>query len=242
MKAEITQTKYEQAKKVVRGASESDQDTLEHLGQLSKKIKNLKQDIRALQLSTQDGEDSLIIKKLKKDLYRKEKLYKRLKSKTHLTSVDQRFIQTKDKQSKSLEFEYKTSKKQVIRTQKELARLKQEQVSLISILEKNEAIIEKAKPTVEYIKLLSSKLMQLKVLESTLISDIIFDKKASTTSAFRRTTKIKVLLFATFISFFFTFMIIIIRYLSDPRIYDEYELQKTFSDLEVIGKTPEFKN
>lgn len=242
MSAEITQTQYEQTKKVGSKNIESEKDTLEHLQQLKKEITNLKQDIRALEQSQTsfNKEDKYIITKLKSDLKLKQVKYKKLKSSTTLTINDSRFIANKNQQSNSLEFQYKISRQQIKKTQQELNRLKDQREKIIRENEENAQIIEKGKTTEEYIKLLSTKLMQLQIIESTIISDIIFDKKSSGIRAFRRTTKSKVMLFSGVLSIFFLFSIILIRYITDPRIYDEYELQKTFEDLNVIGKTPDF--
>lgn len=240
--AEVTETQYQQTKKVGNRTSEADKDTLEHIAQLSKKIKNLKADITALQISQGNisQEDSMIVDKLKNDLKNKQNRLKKLKSKSKVTFLDSKFIENKTQRSKNLEFEYKVSKKQIEKTKIQLKKMRKAKEKLISRIEYNDIILAKGKPTAEYIRLLSNKLMQLKILESTIISDIVFDTKPSPTKAYRRTTKIKVGIFSGFITLFILFFTIFLRYMLDPRIYDEYELQKTFEDLDVIGKTPEF--
>ncbi len=244
MSAEVIQTQYEQTKKIGNKNIDSDIDSLEHLAQLKKEISNLKADINALKLSQSSftNTDKNIIKKLQKDLRVKNRKYKRLRKNTNLTSNDSNFISSKSRQSKSLEFEYKISKKQMSKTVAELERLIVKRDNVISQNEIDEITLAKGKPTSEYITLLENKLMQLKILDSTMISDIIFDKKASGIRAFRRTTKLKVAMFATLVTLFTLFLVTLIRYMLDPRIYDEYELQKTFEDLDVIGKTPDFNS
>jgi hypothetical protein len=242
--AEIKETQYLQTKKVGSKNTKINKDTIERISQLNSKIKNLKADINALQISQADlnKKDNAIVDQLKTDLKRKEKLLAKLKKSTTMSLLDSKFIETKTQRSKTLEFEYTVTKKQIEKTQSQLTKMQKQKEELITRIEKNENILAKGKPTAEYIRLLSNKLMQLKILESTVISDLVFDTKPSPTRAYRRTTKFKVAIFSAFITFFALFFAIIIRYMFDPRIYDEYELQKTFEDLNVIGKTPDFNN
>ena len=41
--------------------------------------------------------------------------------------------------------------------------------------------------------------------------------------------------------FFSIFIVIFIRYLFDQRIYSEEDINVFFSDIEIIGNTPEFE-
>jgi hypothetical protein len=43
-----------------------------------------------------------------------------------------------------------------------------------------------------------------------------------------------------FFSCFLLLFVVILRYIFDGRIYDEYELKNNFEDLEIIGNTPDF--
>jgi hypothetical protein len=70
---------------------------------------------------------------------------------------------------------------------------------------------------------------------------VVFDKEADPSREFKLTTKLKVILFASVLSVFVLIIVLTIRYLVDPKILDEEELKKTYKELDVIGKSPDFR-
>ena len=103
-----------------------------------------------------------------------------------------------------------------------------------------ETKFEEYKPSFEYLKLLEGKLVQIRLIESTVVSDIVFDNNASPVVGLKRSTKMKVFIVCTGFGIFLAFVYLIARYLLDSKIYDEDELKSNFNDLEIIGNTPDF--
>ncbi len=104
------------------------------------------------------------------------------------------------------------------------------------------ADIEKNKSTLEYMKLLENKLIQLKLLESTVVSDLLFDKFTTGISVFKRTTLPFVILFAFVLTSFLSLVILVGFYLYDDRVFSVDEISNRFQDLPVLGSTPKFKS
>ena len=92
----------------------------------------------------------------------------------------------------------------------------------------------------EYIKLLESKLISIKLMVATITPDLIFEKYSTQLDEFNRSSAIKNLLFATLFSFSIYFILLLMRYFLDDRLYEEHEIKKCFQDLAIIGKTPDF--
>ena len=238
----FSKSQVEQTKSMIKNITDKDINLTSKVRIVDKKIKNLRRDIQALELSLEhlSENDKEILQKLKRDLRKKIKQRNKLKKQTKYSSTTKQFLDNKDESSNDFNFNYQVAKKQFDRTVKNLKKLREEKRTLQEKVKKNEVVILRNQPTYEYILLLEKKKLQLALLESTIISDITFDKKSSSVRAFRRTTKGKTFVFSLFISLFSVFVTTIVRYLFDPRIYDEYELQKNFQDLNVIGNTPDF--
>ena len=182
------------------------------LKELSNKSKNLDKEIRSLSTSTTERTMGTI--------------QNFIKSKANASDSDEYNFKVEGNRFKKIDAEYKTFMKRRREYEKELAFF--------------QGKLEEMRPSFEYIKLLESKLIQLKLVESTVVSDLIFDDFKPTFVRYKRTSEGKISVFATVIAIFLLFTLILIRYIFDPRIYDEYELTKNFTDLKIIGHTPDF--
>ncbi len=216
----------------------------------SKRIRFLKNEIQEIRenissmLAIADGPSSPeieITKELKRELRRKRRELKKIDIKRgrSVTSMD-RFLESKDITSSGNEFNYTVARKQFEGIEINHHELL-EKKSLI--MTRREGLLkdqEKTLPSFEILKVLQAKLMQLKLIESTTISDLVFDDISPGINKVKTKTKEKMILFSFAISLFLTLFLIITRYLLDVRIYDEYELKMNFEDLEIIGNTPDF--
>ena len=100
--------------------------------------------------------------------------------------------------------------------------------------------LEKLKPSFEYFNVLREKLVKLELASSTVVTDLVFDTKVTSVHRYKQLSVAKVFLASFSVSGFITLSIMILFYLFDNRIYDEEELLNNFSDLEIIGNTPDF--
>ena len=83
--------------------------------------------------------------------------------------------------------------------------------------------------------------MQVAILESTVVSDFIFDKLISPIKIYKRNTIGMIILFSIMITAFLLILFVMIRFFFDKRVFDEEELKSNFRDLEIIGNAPDFK-
>lgn len=242
---ELAQSKMEQTKKVLNSdkVSTRDIDLIEKIKLLEVEVKNLKRDIQAVELSQAElgTTDNQVLSQLKKDLIRKEEELNKARSQSKVTGIDTDFINKKDVFSKDIAFEFKVATSQVTKTIQRLEALKVEKQKIQLEVTEMEKKIEDLSPVFTQLKLLKNKLSQTILLKSTITSDISFDKESSGISRFKKTTKGKVLTFTIVLMIFMMMVAIMLRYIFDSRIYDEYELQENFKDLEIIGHTPKFK-
>lgn len=242
---ELSQSKLEQTKNVLKNekVSSKDIDLVDKIKILSADILNLKRDIQAVELSQGElgSSDSAVLNQLKKNLSRKEDELNKAKSETRLTGADTEFFNRKDNFSNDLSFEYKVASSQVQKSVQRLKSLKEEKILKQKEIQDMEKRIEEFSPEFSQLKLLKNKLSQIVLLKSTISIDLIFDKEGSPTGRFKRTTKAKVLIYTFALVLFSLFSAIVLRYMLDSRIYDEYELKQNFQDLEIIGRTPKFK-
>ena len=78
-------------------------------------------------------------------------------------------------------------------------------------------------------------------MNSTVVSDLKFEHELGPKIVFKSLSKVKSFLYSIVLSLFLVLMVIILLYLLDDKIYDKYELERTFEDLSVIGNTPDFE-
>lgn len=240
---DLMESKLEQTKNTLKKRFSQREVTLSRKAKaLSKKIEKLRQDINAIEVSLADlsTEDQGIITDLKNEMSSAQRELRSIPNYRKYIGSREDFLKKKDVNSNDITFEAKVKRRQFSRIENELKQL-QVGITEKSKLQKNiESKLETIKPDLEYIKLLEKKLVQLTLLESTVVSDFVFSKNVTDVSTYKRTSQGKMLLFASFVSFFLLFTVVLIRYLFDTKIYDEYELKKNFENLEVIGNTPDF--
>lgn len=241
---EAMKTKVQQTKKISKKViSENFQDDTRKRRNLEDKIKNLKNDIWAVEKSDLriTEEDKLIVQQLRTNLKSLQEKLRRMGSRGNRSIATERnYVDKKKNESNDIVFDYNVMKKQYGLLEKDYNELLERKNKLS--IEKNtiDVKLTKLKPTLDYVKLLSSKIVQLKLLESTVISDLVFEQEFGNISIFKKTTRNRFVIFSFIITIFFIFISIIIRYLFDDRIYDKVELEKSFEDLSIIGNTPDF--
>jgi hypothetical protein len=209
---------------------------------LQAKIEKIQNDVSAIRFVTESlsGQDKVILRQLNLELKKVQDELNSMGNRGRTVSSQQRFVATKEGEKNYTEFDYKVQKEQFKKIEKDYKKLMKEKKVLLSESLVTDTKLDKLSPSFEYLKLLESKVVQLKLLESTVVSDLIFENEFNGVRRYKKTTKSKVIVFAFFLSFSCLVIIIFFLYLFDDRIYDQYELEKSFEELSVIGNTPDF--
>ena len=239
----LAETQVTETKKAYKGEIKTDKLLVyQKRKRLEEKIKKLEEDIGAVQsvsnsISTQDN---VIVKQLQADLMSSKKKLISMGMSGRKVSSDARFILKKENESNFTEFDFKVKSEQYKKTTKEFDRLilqREGQVKELSLVDEK---LENIKPSFDYFKLLEQKILQLTLLNSTVVSDLVFENQLSTQNVYKKVSKSKIILFSLSISLGLLVLVISSFFLLDDRIYDQHELEKSFEDLTIIGNTPDF--
>lgn len=241
----MAETQVSETNKVSKKGLETDKVLLvEKRKRLSEQIKKYEKDIGAIRsvsansnLSTQDIQ---IVKQLEFELKKAKKDLKRMGLKGRKTASVANFIAKKEGESSNTEFNFRVLREQYKKSKSDLddlITLREKKVDDLGVISNK---IEKYRPSYEYLKLLEEKTIQLSLLNSTVVSDLVFESQVSAPSVFKKTSSSKVFMLSLTTSFFILCVFIFTFYLLDDRIYDQQELEKSFDDLTIIGNTPDF--
>lgn len=224
------------------GTSDDERETYNQVETLKLKIKQVTQDIHSIELNkgTLSPGDQGILDQLKSELKEKKRELRHIsKNDRSVANVDQ-FLEAKDKDSNFTSFDYKVAKQELAKLQMEYDLAKADKDRLFNHKMEIDQKLEQLRPAFEYLKLLETKKVQLELLESTVVSDFVFDQLPSGVTHFKRATKEKIALFSMLVTVFVMFAVLLFRYLLDSRIYNEMELKRNFEDIIIIGNTPDF--
>jgi hypothetical protein len=229
-------------KKNIEKVSKVDRLTRVQDSTLRTRIDEVRQNIASLSSVPEAGRsesDKVILKNLNEEL-------KKLESKisTSFSDNEKRFSDEFGKQQemyeKTYEFEYSVAKNKILKLTREYeeSRLKLDEISKDKI--SKDATITKLRGDLEFLKNLETKQMSLKLMSSTMTSDLVFEDVAKRAREFRRSSIIKIFLFCFFIVSFVYLISIITRYFLDDKIYSEDDLKNHFKNLDFIGEVPSF--
>ncbi|MBC7713354.1 MAG: hypothetical protein H7177_08445 [Rhizobacter sp.] len=207
------------------------------------KADDLRQNIATLSsipASERTQSDELILIQLQSDLKNLEKEVNFSTKNAKQLSDDDSFQIAQLSNKNYLDFEFQVLKKKIAKEQNEIkthgaALGKTIQDNLI--LESSSSVLRQ---DMEYIKLLESKMISIKLMIATITPDLLFEKYNTQLDEFNRSSAIKNILFAFLFSFSIYFCAVLFRYFLDDRLYEEHEIKKCFADLVIIGKTPDF--
>lgn len=128
---------------------------------------------------------------------------------------------------------YQKLKAEGIHLQSELEKYVQEKINI-------DQVILKVGPELASIRQLEEKIVGLRLLLSTIVSDVSFEKYEKQPNKFSRTELVQIILFSCIYNFMIFFILNIAFFLFDDRIYSENELKSYFKEYEVIGHSPDF--
>ncbi len=240
---DLMETKVRETKKATKNDVETNKIlAYQQRKRLEEKIRKLESDIGAIRVVSQGlgKEDEQILSQLKSELRVVKARLLAMGDKGRSVSSEVKFLNRKEGESNFTEFDYKVKKEQFEKTKKDYDALISQKEDLSKSISKIDAKIEEIMPSFEYIKLLEEKLVQLKLINSTVVSDLKFENELGPKTAYKKLSRVKSLLFSLVSSGFLVLAVIIFLYLLDDKIYNKHELERTFDDLTIIGNTPDF--
>lgn len=235
------EAKVAENKKTIRRASKIDKMSRAQQSTLKKKLEDIRLNIAALinvPKKDRSPEDEAVLRELNSELAMLEKKYG--ESSKNDSDLSEDFGRLQVQSENNFEFEYMVAKNklQKITMEYEEAKLRFEELSKEKILK--EATVSRLKSDFDFLKNLESKLMSLKLLSSTMTTDLIFEDMSRKAKEFRRSSAVKIFMFCFFLVFFVYGISIIVRYFFDDKIYSEDDLKNHFKNLDFIGEVPSF--
>jgi len=217
----------------------NDKKKYEKLKSLLLRKELLSADITALEYSmgSNSNDDNAIIKDLKVELSRINTELKKLessKSKGMLGDFQDEKLKTKS----TVEFSIKVLKDQIDGLAKSIDKINEDRSDIIKKIGNKDSFLSKNQATMDYLKLLQAKFLQLKLIEDTIVADLIFEDYSNVRKRYKKYTLFSVIPFSIAIAFVLSLILLIIRYAFDDRLFDEEEFKSLFSDIEFIGEIP----
>lgn len=206
------------------------------------KIEEVRQNIAQLSSvpeSMRSKSDLEILHNLNEELKKLESRYTSKKSFSKLKYIDE-FGKQQEQFEKTFEFEYSVTRNKLLKLQNEYeaTRLRVEELSKNKIAK--ESLVAKLKNDIDFLKNLETKQMSLKLMSSTMTSDLVFEEIAKKAREFRRSSMLKIMIFSFVVTAILYLISVIIRYFFDDKIYSEEDLKAHFHNLDFIGEVPSF--
>jgi len=222
----------------------TERQSYENYNKIFRRVEELRMNIASINSITQENRsatDELVLNELRSELASHEAELKKFGNISNNLTVDSSFITAQKDLKSNFEFEYKITNEQLKKLKSEFNKAKEELDEALNRKAEMENNLVALKPDLEYLKLLESKLVAMKIKLSSISSDVDFDQFDTDVSPFKRNTLVQILLFSFLVVCFLSFVTHIFFYLWDDRIFEELELEKCMDDLNVIGQVPYFK-
>jgi len=224
------------------GAADSKRVNYEKYVKLNQEVLDLRTNLSLLTQNTAMSEyEKKVVVELEARLQTKLSELEKLGDVSRSVSGIDKFNETQDSKSNYTQKDYNVLREKIKKEQAEYDKTKEEldklQVEHAEVSRK----LDDMKPNTGYLDLLEKKLISLKLLSSTITTDLVVDNIGNNIKIHKNASLSKYLVFATISSIFFIFLLTVIRYLFDQKIYSEDDVKVFFEDLEVIGNTPEFE-
>lgn len=208
------------------------------------KIDELRQNVAAVSMLPENERtksDEAVLVQMQKEIKRLEKEVNFSSKNSQQIIDDDAFKAVQSNNKNYLDFDYHITRKKIAKEEAEIKSTSEQIEQIIQANLKLESSSSILRQDLEYIKLLESKLISIKLMVATITADILFEKYNTQLDEFNRSSGVKNLLFAFLVSLTLCFLLLLIRYFTDDRLYEEHEVKKCFENLTIIGKTPDFK-
>jgi hypothetical protein len=184
--------------------------------------------------------DSTILEQLKAEIVKLEKILPEEELLKNQEMEDAFGDQQKSKEN-DLNFEYLVSKNKVDKLENDYEETKTTLDDLQKDKIAKEADVNRYKSEIDFLKNLESKHLSLKLLSSTMTSDLQFEESGNSVAQVRKSSPIKVFFFASFLALFVLLLSLVFRYLVDDRIYSEDDIAPYLKNLDFFGEAPSFE-
>lgn len=209
---------------------------------LQAKVEQLTGDINAVELmaDSQSAESTRILRELKAQLAQSKDELSRMPQESRRYDNTDKFNNSNDELIDASEFNFKVMQDQLEMAKSKHQKLQVDKEQLIDHKIKLETQIKQIAPTVSLLNDLESKSVEYQLLESTVVSDLVFDRFATSVKQMRKIPLFLLGLYSFIALFFSVLVALIARYLMDHRIYDEDDLRSVLSHVKILGSIPEF--
>lgn len=187
---------------------------------------------------TESEDDKKIVKDLNDNLKKINAEIAELE-KSKIAANFETFKADKEKSKDYVEFQGKVLGDQIKELEQNVKDIEGDRTALLSKVKEISSELEEHQPSLEYLKLLEQKMLQLKLVEGTVVSDIVFDNYLLGKRHYKRHKLSATIAFSLFVSIFLVILGILLRYLFDERIVDKEDFKNNFRDIEILGEVPE---
>ncbi len=210
---------------------------------LRDKIENLTKDINALEMLATDHSkrEIEIIYALKKQRSKSERSLKKLGSNKRSVAFFNDFLSKTNQQFGESELNYSVYKEYADKAKFRYKELLKENWSLLEKMLKLKTTLEKLRPSVEFLRALEAKVIQLRLMEITSTSDLKFDEYAAIPTKTKKIGRLMMFVYGLIFSLLLLGVSLLLRFVFDDRIHSEDDLKRMFSNIEVVGVVPQFK-
>lgn len=198
-------------------------------------------DITALEhsLGERSEQDDAVVLELKAELAKINKQMDLLEKSKSFGSLE-KFQDTKIAAKDGTEFNVKVLSDQISEIEANIRQINNERNRIIASLSEKEEFLLNNKAKIDYLGLLQEKLLQIRLIKETVVSDLIFDDYLASSKRYKKYALVSVVPFATILSILFTFFLIVIRYRFDNKLMDQEEFESLFPSVPVIGELSKF--
>ncbi len=188
--------------------------------------------------SSATSQDQQILTDIKAELSRINDQISKLE-KTKAVANFEGFKAEKGKNKDYVEFQSEVLSNQINELEMQVNEIAKKRAEVVSEIKDLSTQIEEHRPSLDYVKLLEGKLLQLKLVVGTVVSDIKFDNFVFEKRHFKRHGLLAIVPFAVIVSLFLSIIGLLVRYLFDERIIDREDFKNNFRDVEILGDVPE---
>ena len=184
--------------------------------------------------------DNIVLAQLKSELKMLEEKMPE-ESRVRTQEIEDAFGDSQRNKENDFKFDYMVSKNKVTNLEADYEAVRKELDERQKNKTAREALVSKYKSEIEFLKNLESKQLSLKLMNSTMTSDLQFEDPGKNISALRKISLPKTIAFSLGLTFFALVFSLIARYFLDDKIYSEDDITPYIEGLEFFGEAPTFE-
>jgi len=200
------------------------------------KIENLTSDIQSLELANIkfSEKDDAIIKSLKDELKSRKEEYKTMDRGDRMLAKKE-FMAASGGKAESSEFDYKVTKDYIIQSKIDYDNLNNRKQELSKVKIDIEDKIKQMGTSLDFIRALQTKIMEIGLIENSSSSDLVFDKHFIQSDKTKRIGKIMIVAISFVITLLAMIVTLALIYVYDDRIFDDTDLGIVLPKIAIVG-------